>query len=78
MLTGVKPYVCKLCGKGFNQSHNLTVHMRSHASGQIPVKFPLEENSDGSSSTTPKKTLTKPEKRPFKCEVRIFLCLDIF
>lgn len=31
-LSGEKPHVCKVCGKGFSQSSNLITHSRKHSS----------------------------------------------
>lgn len=30
LILGLKPFLCKICGKGFRQAPDLTYHMRTH------------------------------------------------
>jgi len=41
--TGRKDFVCTWCGKAFNQKGNLTVHIRSHQRGTIPINLKAAE-----------------------------------
>ena len=60
--TGVKPYVCNICGKGFRQNVELRLHGRQHDKEKLKVTVP-EIEKEGMQHLGKKKKISKKRKK---------------
>ncbi|KAM3868918.1 uncharacterized protein ACN63O_006274 [Diretmus argenteus] len=66
--TGVKPFSCPVCAKGFNQKGNIHVHMRSHT-GERPFSCSVCGKRFLQKGTLTRHMTVHTREKPFSCSV---------